>query len=44
MRDVDQTQISQTKKGPDDDWTTGNELMTAAQKSYLKNALLRGRD
>ena len=35
MRNVNETQIPEAKKDPDN-WTTGDEPMTAAQKSYLK--------
>ncbi len=35
MRNVNETQIPEAKKDPDN-WTIGNEPMTAAQRSYLK--------
>lgn len=35
MADVKQSSQSNTQKDPSD-WTTGNEPMTGAQKSYLK--------
>jgi len=35
MQNVNETQIPEAKKDSDN-WTIGNEPMTAAQKSYLK--------
>lgn len=35
MSKVSETQIPEAKKNPDN-WTSGNEPMTAAQNSYLR--------